>query len=135
MSEDSINDVLVLNTRDDPDRTAAAAANFNVDIEHTFQSLCPGHRALSRLAILVCRALETVRMPSAVSISPDKAELKAVLVRVRTLVVINARKLAASSRRFVQVSMAFTEASSLSVIRLLYQSTRQAVLARIVAGA
>ena len=79
--------------------------------------------------------LDTVRIPRAVFRSPDRAALKAVLVRVRTLVVINARKLAANSRRFVQVSMAFTEVSSLSVIGWLYQSARQAVLVGIVAGA
>ena len=52
--------------------------------------------------------LETVRIPSAVPISPDTAALKAVLVRVRMLVAISARKPAVSSRRFVQVSMVFT---------------------------
>ena len=49
--------------------------------------------------------LDTVRMPSAVPISPDTAALKAVLVKARILVVIRARKLAVSSRHFVQVIM------------------------------
>ena len=31
MSEDSVNNFLILDTGNDPDRTAAAAANFNVD--------------------------------------------------------------------------------------------------------
>jgi hypothetical protein len=38
--------------------------------------------------------LDTVRIPRAVPIKPDKAALKAVLVRVRILVVMSARKLA-----------------------------------------
>ena len=50
--------------------------------------------ALSWLAILVCIMLETVRIPRAVPINPDTAALKAVLVKVRILVVIRARKLA-----------------------------------------
>ena len=43
-------DVLVLNTSDDSDGSAAAAADFNVDIEYPFESLGPGHdgMALSR---------------------------------------------------------------------------------------
>jgi hypothetical protein len=52
--------------------------------------------------------LETVCIPKAVPNSPDTAALKAVLVRVRMLVVIRARKLAVRDRRFVQVSMVFT---------------------------
>ena len=47
--------------------------------------------------------LETVRMPKAVPIRPDTAALNVVLVSVRMLVVINARRLAVSIRRFVQV--------------------------------
>jgi len=42
VSEDSIYDVLVLNTCDDSDRASAAAANLDVDAEHTFQTLSPG---------------------------------------------------------------------------------------------
>ena len=59
--------------------------------------------ALSWEVILDCIMLDTVRILRAVAISPDRAALKAVLVRVRSLVVINARKLAVSSSRFVQV--------------------------------
>jgi hypothetical protein len=47
--------------------------------------------------------LETVRTPRAVPISPDTAALNAVLVKASKLVVISARKLAARSRRFVQM--------------------------------
>ncbi len=43
MSEDPIYDVLVLNTSDDSDRPTAAAANLDVDAEHTFQALSPVH--------------------------------------------------------------------------------------------
>ncbi len=39
MSQDFFYDVLLLNTRDDPDRPPAAAADLNVDTEHAFQSL------------------------------------------------------------------------------------------------
>ncbi len=41
MSQDVVYGVLVLNTCDDPDRPTAAAANFDVDAEHTFQALLP----------------------------------------------------------------------------------------------
>ena len=44
--------------------------------------------ALSCVAILDCIMLDTARTPRAVPIRPDKAALKAVLVRVRMLVVI-----------------------------------------------
>ena len=40
--------------------------------------------------------------------SPERAALKVVLVKVRILVAIRARKLAVSSRRFVKVIMVFT---------------------------
>jgi len=43
MGQDPVDDVLVLNTSDDSDRSAAAAADFNVDIEYSFESLGPGH--------------------------------------------------------------------------------------------
>ena len=36
MSQNSIDDVLVLDTGDDPGRSAAAAADVDVDTEHTF---------------------------------------------------------------------------------------------------
>ena len=54
-------------------------------------------------AILDCIMLETVRTPRAVPIKPDKAALKAVLVRVRMLVAIRARSIRVSNSRFVQV--------------------------------
>jgi hypothetical protein len=47
MSQDPVDDVLILNTRNDPDRTTAAAANFSVDIEHALESLSPGHRRVT----------------------------------------------------------------------------------------
>ena len=37
MSQDPVDDVLVLNARDHPDRTTAAIANFNVDIEYALE--------------------------------------------------------------------------------------------------
>ena len=47
MSQNSIDDLLVLNTRNDTDRTTASAANFNVDIEHALESLSPGHGSMA----------------------------------------------------------------------------------------
>ena len=47
MSQDFFYDVLLLNTRDDSDRSPAAAADLNVDTEHAFQSLGPGHRSVT----------------------------------------------------------------------------------------
>ena len=47
--------------------------------------------------------LETVRTPKAVPINPDKAALKAMLVRERMLVATNTRILAVKISRFVQV--------------------------------
>jgi len=43
MSQYSIYDVPVLATCDDSDGPTAAAANLDVDAEHTFQALNPGH--------------------------------------------------------------------------------------------
>ena len=50
MSQDSVDDVLVLDTCDDSDRSAAAAADFDVYVEYSLESLSPGHggMALSR---------------------------------------------------------------------------------------
>ena len=50
MSQNSIDDVLVLDTCDDSDRSAAAAADFDVYVEYSLESLSPGHggMALSR---------------------------------------------------------------------------------------
>ena len=43
MSQKPIDNVLILNTRDDSDRATAAAADVNVDIEYALESLGPGH--------------------------------------------------------------------------------------------
>jgi hypothetical protein len=43
VSEDSIYDVLVLNTGDDPDRSAATTTDLDVDGKNAFQALSPGH--------------------------------------------------------------------------------------------
>ena len=47
MSQDPVDGVLVLNTSDDSDRSAAAAADFNVDIEYSLESLDPGHSRMT----------------------------------------------------------------------------------------
>jgi hypothetical protein len=47
--------------------------------------------------------LDIVRIPKVVPNNPDTAALKAVLVRVRMLVVIRARKLAVRDRCFFQL--------------------------------
>ena len=47
MGQNSIDDVLVLNTSDDSDRSVAAAADFNVDIEYSLESLGPGHSRMT----------------------------------------------------------------------------------------
>ena len=47
MGQDPVDDVLVLNTSDDSDRSAAAAADFNVDIEYSLESLGPGHSRMT----------------------------------------------------------------------------------------
>ena len=44
MSQDSIDNVLVLNTGDDFDGPTAMAANLDIDIEYALESLGPGHR-------------------------------------------------------------------------------------------
>ena len=43
MSEDSVNNVLVLDARDDSDRSTAAAADLDVYVENTLEPLGPGH--------------------------------------------------------------------------------------------
>ena len=48
MSQNPLDDVLILNATvrrpdDDPDRTTAASANANVDIEYAFESRRSGH--------------------------------------------------------------------------------------------
>jgi len=47
MGQDPVDDVLVLNTSDDSDRSAAAAADFNVDIEYSLESRGPGHSRMT----------------------------------------------------------------------------------------
>ena len=44
MSQNSIDDVPVLNTGDDPDRPTAMTVNLDIDIEDALESLGPGHR-------------------------------------------------------------------------------------------
>ena len=51
MSQDSVYDVLVLNTCYDSDRSTAVAADLNVDTEHTSQSLGPGHRRMTLVGL------------------------------------------------------------------------------------
>lgn len=46
MSQDSIDDVLVLNAGDNFYGSTATTANLDIDIEYTFQSLSPGHRGM-----------------------------------------------------------------------------------------
>ena len=52
MSQNSIDDSLLLDTGDDSDRSAAAGADLDVYIEYAPESLSPGHRRMS----LRCRA-------------------------------------------------------------------------------
>jgi len=47
MCQDSVDNVLIFNTRNDPDRTTAAAANLNVYVEDALEPLCPGHCRMS----------------------------------------------------------------------------------------
>ena len=42
-----VDDVLVLNTSEDSDGSAAATANLNVDIEHALELLGPGHSRMT----------------------------------------------------------------------------------------
>ena len=43
MSQNSIDDVMIFDTGDDSDRSAAAAADFDVYVEYSLESLSPGH--------------------------------------------------------------------------------------------
>ncbi len=43
MSQNSIDDIPLLDTGDDSDRSATAAADFNVYIEYSLESLRPSH--------------------------------------------------------------------------------------------
>ena len=47
MGQNPVDNVLVLNKSDDSDRSAAAAADFNVDIEYALESLGPGHSRMT----------------------------------------------------------------------------------------
>jgi hypothetical protein len=47
MSQDFVYDVLVFNTSNDTDRSTAATANFDIDIEHALEPLGPGHRGVT----------------------------------------------------------------------------------------
>ena len=47
MGQDPVDDVLVINTGDDFDGPTTAAADFNVDIEYSFESLGPGHSRMT----------------------------------------------------------------------------------------
>ena len=47
VSQNSIDDVLVLDTSDDSDRSAAAAADFDVYIEYSLEPLSPGHGGMA----------------------------------------------------------------------------------------
>jgi hypothetical protein len=47
MGQDPVDDLLVLNTSDDSDRASTAAADFNVDIEYSLESLGPGHSRMT----------------------------------------------------------------------------------------
>ena len=47
MSQDSIDDILFLDTGDDSDRPAAAGADLDVYIEHALEPLRPGHSGMT----------------------------------------------------------------------------------------
>ena len=44
VSQDPVDDVLILNASDDFDGPATATTNFHIDIEYALESLGPGHR-------------------------------------------------------------------------------------------
>jgi hypothetical protein len=46
VSQDPVDDVLILNASDDFDGPTAAITNFNIDIEYSFESLGPCHRGM-----------------------------------------------------------------------------------------
>ncbi len=73
---------------------ASLVPNFLVAALRLVAVDCCFLMVLSLEASLVCIKLDTVRMPRAVPTRPERTALKAVLVRVRMLVVIRARKLA-----------------------------------------
>ena len=47
VSQYSIDDVLVLDTGDDPDRSAATATDLDIDVEDAFEPLRPGHGGMT----------------------------------------------------------------------------------------
>ena len=47
MGQDPDDDVLVFNTSDNSARSAAATADFNVDIEYSLESLGSGHSSMA----------------------------------------------------------------------------------------
>jgi len=47
MSQDPVDDVLILNASDDFDGPTAATANLDVDIEHSLKALSPGHGGMA----------------------------------------------------------------------------------------
>ena len=47
MSQDPVDNVLVLNTTDDPDRASTASTDLDVDIEYSLESLGPSHSSMA----------------------------------------------------------------------------------------
>ncbi|MFT6956371.1 MAG: hypothetical protein ACJAYC_001375 [Halieaceae bacterium] len=47
MSQNLVNDALVLNTRNDLDRPAAPTANLDIDVEDALKTLSPGLRGVT----------------------------------------------------------------------------------------
>ena len=47
VSQNLVYDFLVLDTRDDSDRSTAAAADFDVYVEYPLESLCAGHGGMA----------------------------------------------------------------------------------------
>ena len=46
--QDPVDDLLVLDTRNDLDRPAAPTANLDIDVEDALESRAPGHRDVLR---------------------------------------------------------------------------------------
>ena len=72
-----IDDVLVLDTRDDPDRSATKTADLDVDVENALQSLRPGHGCATFGLRLVLRFIG--RLGLAASATPGGRHQSAVL--------------------------------------------------------
>jgi hypothetical protein len=47
MNQDPVDNVLVLNTTDDPDRASTASTDLDVDIEYSLESLGPSHSSMA----------------------------------------------------------------------------------------